>query len=208
MEMLKNIIKKPMFKTLAVHFGLAILALVILGFLILKFLKIWTNHGEYVVVPDLTKKTLTEVEFILEENNLRYEVLDSTDYDPKFPAFSVISQSPEAAEHVKENRKIYLTINPSGYRKVTIPKVIQITRRSAEATLKSVGLMVGKITYVDNIGKDMVLELSHEGKKVEPGEQLIKMSKVDLVCGNGLDPSQPSETSTENEIVIPVEELE
>lgn len=208
MIMLKNIVNKINKKNLFTHFALAILVLVVLGFLMLKFLKIWTNHGEYIVVPDLTKKTLTEVEFILEENNLRYEVLDSTDYDPKFPAFSVISQSPEAAEHVKENRKIYLTINPFGYRKVTIPKVIQITRRSAEATLKSVGLVVGKVTYIDDIGKDMVLALSHEGKKVEPGEQLIKMSKVDLVCGNGLDPSQPSETSTENEIVIPVEELE
>lgn len=206
--MLKNKIEKSKLKPLLTHLGLAILVLVVLGFLMLKFLKVWTNHGEHVVVPDLTKKTLTEVEFILEENNLRYEVLDSTDYDPKFPAFSVISQSPEAAEHVKENRKIYLTINPSGYRKVTVPKVIQTTRRSAEAILKSVGLVVGKITYVDDIGKDMVLELSHEGKKVEPGAQLIKMSKVDLVCGNGLDPSQASEISAENEVVIPVEELE
>lgn len=191
------------------HFLLALLVLVVLGFLILKFLEIWTNHGKYVVVPDLSKKTLTEVEFILKENNLRYEVLDSTDYDPKFPAFSVISQSPEATQHVKENRKIYLTINPSGYRKVTIPKIIQITRRSAEATLKAVGLSVGKVTYVDDIGKDMVLELSFEGKKVQPGEQLTKTSKVDLVCGNGLDGTQSLDTiSAQENIVIPLEELE
>ncbi|MDO5105414.1 PASTA domain-containing protein [Capnocytophaga sp.] len=202
--MLKKIITNPTIKNIFFHLGLAVLVLVVLGFLVLKFLKVWTNHGEYVVVPDLTKKTLTEVKFILEENKLRYEVLDSTDYNPKFPAYSVIGQNPEPAEHVKENRKIYLTINPSGYRKVTIPKVIQVTRRSAEAILKSVGLMVGKITYVDDIGKDMVLEISYEGKRVQPGEQLIKMSKVDLTCGNGLTASQNSE----NEIVIPIEELE
>ena len=164
---------------------------------------------KYVVVPDLSKKTLTEVDFILEENKLRYEVLDSTDYDPKFPAFSVISQNPEPAEHVKKNRKIYLTINPSGYRKVTIPKVIQITRRSAEATLKSVGLEVGKITYVDNIGKDMVLELSHKGQKVTPGEQLIKTSRIDIVCGNGFDANIVKDSiATKEEIIIPVEDLE
>lgn len=207
--MLKNIVKNPKIKSIFFHLSLAVLALVILAFLVLKFLKVWTNHGEYVVVPDLTKKTLTEVEFILKENNLRYEVLDSTNYDPKFPAFSVISQSPEPTEHVKENRKIYLTINPSGYRKVSVPKIIQITRRSAEATLKSVGLDVGTITYVDDIGKDMVLELSHKGKKIEPGEQLMKTSKIDLICGNGLENmGVPDSIPNTKEIVIPVEDLE
>ncbi|MDO4229098.1 MAG: PASTA domain-containing protein [Capnocytophaga sp.] len=207
--MLRNIISKIKEKPIFSHLLLALLVLIVLSFLMLKFLKVWTNHGEYVVVPDLSKKTLTEVEFILKENKLRYEVLDSTDYDPKYPAFSVISQAPEATEHVKKNRKIYLTINPSGYRKVTIPKVIQITRRSAEATLKAVGLNVGRVTYVDNIGKDMVLELSFEGKKINPGEQLIKTSKVDLVCGNGMDGSQVADSiPTQEEVVIPVEELE
>ena len=207
--MLKGIIKNQKIRAFFLHIGFAVLLLVVLGFLILKILGLWTNHGKYVVVPDLSKKTLTEVDFILEENKLRYEVLDSTDYDPKFPAFSVISQNPEPAEHVKKNRKIYLTINPSGYRKITIPKVIQITRRSAEATLKSVGLEVGKITYVDNIGKDMVLELSHKGQKVTPGEQLIKTSRIDIVCGNGFDANIVKDSiATKEEIIIPVEDLE
>ncbi|MDO4729407.1 MAG: PASTA domain-containing protein [Bacteroidota bacterium] len=193
-------------KGLLKHFILAVVVLVVLVLIILQFLKSWTNHGQYIVVPDLSRKTLTEVDFILKENKLRFEVLDSTNYDPKFPAYSVISQSPEAAEHVKENRKIYLTINPSGYRKVTIPKIIQITRRSAEATLKAVGLEVGEVSYIDNIGKDMVLELAYKGKKIEPGEQLIKTSKVDLICGNGFEKSKDS--IADNQIVIPIEELQ
>lgn len=197
---------KQIFKGLLKHFILAVVALVVLVLIVLQFLKSWTNHGEYVVVPDLSRKTLTEVDFILKENKLRFEVLDSTNYDPKFPAYSVISQSPEASEHVKENRKIYLTINPSGYRKVTIPKIIQITRRSAESTLKAVGLEVGEVSYIDNIGKDMVLELAYKGKKIEPGEQLIKTSKVDLICGNGFEKSKDS--ISDNQVVIPVEELQ
>ncbi|ATA72783.1 penicillin-binding protein [Capnocytophaga sp. H4358] len=198
---------KKYIKKIAIHVVLACILLVVLGFAFLSILKVWTNHGEYVVVPDLSKKTLTEVDFMLKEIDLRYEVLDSATYDPKFPKYSVISQNPEATEHVKEGRKIYLTINPSGYRKVTIPKVIQITRRSAEAILKSVGLEIGKVTYVDDIGKDMVLELSHNGQKVEPGEQLIKTSKIDLTCGNGFT-GQPIDSTAVEEIVIPLEELE
>lgn len=196
-------------KKIVLHCILAAVVVIVLIFLMLRFLKVWTNHGEYVVVPDLSKKTLTEVDFILKEKDLRYEVLDSTTYDPKYPKYSVISQNPEPSEHVKEGRKIYLTINPSGYRKVTVPKVIQITRRSAEATLKAVGLNVGKVTYIDDIGKDMVLEMHHQGVKIEPGEQLIKTSKIDLVCGNGLDINKPKDSIVNSEdIVIPLEELE
>lgn len=197
MKKTTNIFEKPTVRMWLRQILWAVIILGVLMFVSLKLLKVWTNHGEYVVVPDLSKKTLSEVETILKEADLRYEVLDSTTYNPKYPKYSVISQNPEATDHVKENRKIYLTINPSGYRKVTIPKVIQITRRSAEAVLKSVGLEVGKITYVDNIGKDMVLELSHKGKKVNPGDMLVKTSKIDLVCGNGRNANAPSSESVE-----------
>ena len=113
----------------------------------------------------------------------------------------MISQSPEPNERVKKNRKIYLTLNPSGYHKVTVPKVIQVTRRSAEATLQSVGLAIGTVTYVDDIGKDMVLEMQYQGKPVLPGDKLVKTSRIDLICGNGMEvrDSIPEE--------IPIEEL-
>ena len=113
----------------------------------------------------------------------------------------MISQSPEPNERVKKNRKIYLTLNPSGYHKVTVPKVIQVTRRSAEATLQSVGLAIGTVTYVDDIGKDMVLEMQYQGKPVLPGDKLVKTSRIDLICGNGMEArdSIPEE--------IPIEEL-
>ena len=116
---------------------------------------------------------------------------------------AVISQSPEPNERVKENRKIYLNINPTGYHKVTVPKVIQVTRRNAEATLQSVGLTIGNITYVDDIGKDMVLELQHNGKPVLPGEKLVKTSRIDLICGNGLENKENDSIPNE----IPIEEL-
>ena len=46
------------------------------------------------------------------------EIQDSANYNPDYPKFSVIEQDPLAGNQVKENRKIYLTLNPSGYRKV------------------------------------------------------------------------------------------
>ena len=170
---------------------LAILLVCTLIYIALISLDSWTRHNEFVIVPDLSSKPLSEVEKILEDNHLRFEVVDSANYNDKIPKYAVISQSPEANEKVKKNRKIYLTLNPSNYPKVTIPRVIQLTYRSADATLKSVGLSVGKVTYVNNIGKDVVLRMFYKGKEVKPGDLLIKKSIVDLDCGNGFDPNNP-----------------
>ena len=170
---------------------LAILLVCTLIYIALISLDSWTRHNEFVIVPDLSSKPLSEVEKILEDNHLRFEVVDSANYNDRIPKYAVISQSPEANEKVKKNRKIYLTLNPSNYPKVTIPRVIQLTYRSADATLKSVGLSVGKVTYVNNIGKDVVLRMFYKGKEVKPGDLLIKKSIVDLECGNGFDPNNP-----------------
>jgi beta-lactam-binding protein with PASTA domain len=97
----------------------------------------------------------------------------------------VISHLPAAGSEVKENRKIYLTVNPSGYRKVTVPNLIQITKRNAESTLKAIGFQIGEYSYQDDLGKDMVLEIRYNGKKIVPGILLPKTSKIDLVLGNG-----------------------
>ena len=196
----KEFIKKSG-RILLWQLALAMVALVVIVWGSLQLLNFYTDHGKFIVVPNLAKKSLTEVQMLLEEQNLRWEVLDSTEYNPKYPPLAVISQSPEPNERVKENRKIYLNINPKGYHKVTVPKVIQVTRRSAEATLQSVGLTIGTITYVDDIGKDMVLELLYDGKPVQPGDKLIKTSRIDLVCGNGLEIRDTIPTQ------IPIEEL-
>ena len=188
-------------KQLAWQLLFATIAVVLLVWISLKFLQLYPAHGKFVVVPDLTNKSLTEVQILLEEQDLRCEVIDSTEYNPEYPPLAVISQSPEPNERVKYNRKIYLTLNPKGYHKVTVPKVIQVTRRNAEATLQSVGLTIGQVTYVDNIGKDMVLEMQYNGKPVQPGDKLVKTSRIDLICGNGFE----TRDTIPNE--IPIEEL-
>ena len=90
-----------------------------------------------------------------------------------------------AGSEVKKNRKIYITVNPSGYRQITVPNLIQITKRNAESIINSIGFELGEIMYKDNIGKDMVLEITHKGKTISPGVLLPKKSKIDLVLGNG-----------------------
>ena len=145
----------------------------------------YTQHGKHIQVPDVEALSLKTVSAVLSQHELRFEVLDSTKFNPEFPPFSVIEQYPTAGSDVKQGRKIYLTINPSGYRKLSVPNVIQITKRNAETRLTAVGFELGEISYRNNIGKDMVLEIRYQGAKIEPGVVLPKTSKIDLVLGNG-----------------------
>jgi beta-lactam-binding protein with PASTA domain len=62
---------------------------------------------------------------------------------------------------------------------------VQVTYRNAASSLRAVGLEVGNITYRNNIGKDMVLDLRFEGKSISPGAKIPKTSEIDLVLGNG-----------------------
>ena len=119
--------------------GFAILAVVILVILALQWLKYSTNHGDYIEVPDLARKSMVEVREIIEDANLRYQVLDSANYNPDYPRFSVIEQNPLAGTMVKQDRKIYLTINPAGYKDVSVPNIIQTSKRNATSMLRAVG---------------------------------------------------------------------
>lgn len=174
-------------KTFLIQIALAILALVVIAFLVMQWLNFSTNQDQRIEVPDLSKLTLNVVEDRLDELDLRYEILDSANFNPDYPRYAVIDQVPAPGSYVKENRKIYLTLNPSGYRKVAVPDLIRRTRRQAEPTLRSLGFEIGDVTYKPDIAPDAVLELRHKGRLVNPGDELMKTSVIDLVLGDGQD---------------------
>ncbi|TBW27582.1 PASTA domain-containing protein [Gramella sp. KN1008] len=173
-------------KTFLIQLVLAVIVLVVIAFLTMQWLDYSTNQDQRIEVPDLAKMNLDVVEDKLDELDLKYEILDSANFNPEFPKYSVIDQVPAPGKFVKEDRKIYLTLNPSGYRKIQIPtEIIRKTRRQVEPTLRSLGFEIGEITYKPDIAEDVVLELRHEGKLVEPGDELMKTSVIDLVLGDG-----------------------
>ncbi len=182
MSLPKFLISKAFFKQI----GLSLLILLGLIFLLRWWLGYTTNHDQGIEVPDLQKKTIAEVEEQLNKIDLRYVVVDSASYNPDFPKKSVLEQNPIAGDLVKENRKIYLTLNPSKYRDIAIPDLNGKTRRQAETHLRSIGFKVGKkITWVPDIGKNVVRGLKHEGKQVGLGDKRPKNSTIDLILGDG-----------------------
>lgn len=190
-------------KTFLIQVVLAVIALIVMAFLALKWLDYSTNQDQRIEVPDLSKMSLDKVDDRLATLELQYEILDSANFNPDFPRFSVIEQVPEPGQFVKEDRKIYLTLNPSGYRTVIIPDLIRKTRRQVEPTLRSLGFEIGDVTYKPDIAKDAVLELRHEGQKIEAGDELMKTSKIDLVLGDGsgrYSESEDEEDDNEEEL--------
>lgn len=164
---------------------LAVVALFVFSFLGLKWLKYYTNHNDFVTVPNLVGQSLEEAQNALTHNALRLQVQDSSNFNPKYPSGAVIEQEPLANSKVKSDRKIYVIINPSDYQKIKIPNVIRKTFRQAKPTLETVGFQVGKISYVNDLGKDEVIKLRFRGKPVNPGDKLRKTSTIDLVLGDG-----------------------
>lgn len=185
---MKNFLNFLKSKTFLIQLGLAVVAVVVLVFMALQWLKSTTNHGELVEVPDFSKMSVMEMRKAVEEAGLRYQVLDSSNYNPDYPRFSILDQDPPAGNMVKANRKIYFTVNPSGYKKVTVPDIIQVTQRNASSMLRAVGLDVERVTYIDELGKDMVYNMKFKGKYIKPGDKLPKTSKIELICGNGTIP--------------------
>jgi 23S rRNA pseudouridine1911/1915/1917 synthase len=154
-------------------------------YLFIVWIGFTTNHGQEIVVPNLSKLTLEQAESKLDELDLDYELLDTVDYNADFPKLSIVQQDPNPGEKVKQNRVIYLKINSTGYSKVRIPDLIQKTYRQAVPTLAALGLEVGDTTYVPNLAKDMILEMKMNGHPIKAGQQVLKMTKVDLVLGDG-----------------------
>lgn len=184
-QFFKGLFKFVYSKIFLIQLVIAIALTVILCFVALQWLNSSTNHDQRIVVPSLSKRTIDDAKAVLEDKNLRLKVReDSANFNPDYPRFSVIEQNPEPGSMVKENRKIYVTLNPSGYRKIEVPDVVNQTRRQAEPLLIASGFKIGTITYQPNMS-DQVLELRSKGKRLKPGTMLMKTSTIDLIVGDG-----------------------
>ena len=181
MSFVKFLISKSFFKNtifIILISGLFLLSLIF-------FLKITTKHGDFIVVPNLEGKTVTQIDDQLSELNLKYVISDSGNYNPEFKVNSVLDQLPKANSKVKEGRKIYLTVNASDFEMVEIPKVTRVTVRQARKTIESLGFIFGDIEYVDDIARDEVISIFNDGVELNEGDFLKRTSVIDFKLGNG-----------------------
>jgi beta-lactam-binding protein with PASTA domain len=172
-------------KDVLIHIGIILsISLALIFFFFYVYLPISTNHGETIQVPELKGKTLEQIESILSEKNLRYQVNDSSYIAGAVP-FSIISQHPLAGSEVKANRKIYVTVTAKNPPMVPMPELKDKSLKAAEMELKSRDLILGETKQVPSPFANLVIRQYLNGTEISAGTHLPKGSKITLDVGNG-----------------------
>ena len=167
------------------HTFLAVITLILLFVGWLKYLDYYTLHDNYIQVPDFNNLPISSLDSFVEENNIRYVIIDSI-FDTSKDKGIVVKQDPAALTNVKRNRKIYLIINSLQTRKVQFPDIYDLSLRQAIRKLNKKGLEVGDLHYRADIATNKVLDFKINGIKIEIGQELYYGTIVDLVIGKGL----------------------
>lgn len=179
--------KESNFFDLIKHLGLAIIVLIVLvyGFFNV-YLPISTNQGETISVPDLQGMMHYDVAEFLDKRNLRYEIEADSGYSAKYPPLAVLKQFPLANDKVKENRKIYLTLNTMKPPVIKLPRLYGLSIKNAILELNSLGFLLGTTTYKPASHLNTIMSMSIAGKKYQGGEPVAKGSKIDFILADGL----------------------
>lgn len=158
---------------------------ILLLFFFYIYLPAFTNHNETITVPDLVGKSFEDIDEFLTNRNLRYQVSTDSGYAENYDPEVILSQNPKGGAKVKENRKIYLTLNANVPPQVKMPNLINTDAVNAQDILESNGLKLGEISYVPDRRINAVIAQKYEGEDIATGADIFKGSTIDLVIGNG-----------------------
>lgn len=168
-----------------IHTILACVILLILClFYFYAYLPNITNHGESITVPNVEGLPAEKVKEFLAKHDLRFEINDSS-YSSQYPPLTVLKQYPSAGAKVKENRKVYVSVNRINPPTVHMPDILNTSLINAEAVLKGSELKRGKIHLIRGPFLNLVQEIKIGGNKVMPGAKIPKGTVVDLVVMDG-----------------------
>lgn len=166
-------------------FNLLLVLALCAGFYVLFFssLSLLTHHGSEAKVPKMTGKSMKDAVKRLEA--LGFEVAVDSSFDPKQKPFTVLAQMPDVNAIVKEGRTIFLTVNKALPPLTPMPKLTDLSYRSAVLILGSSRLMLGDTIHKPDYAKGTVLEMHYNGNVITPGDMVPQGSKIDLVIGEG-----------------------
>lgn len=86
---------------------------------------------------------------------------------------------------VKSGRKVYVSITAYNADDAILPELAGLSVRQAVSELYAVGLVAGKLTFVEDPYKNSVVNQSCKGRTLYAGQQIPRGSVVDLVVGSG-----------------------
>lgn len=180
-------------RTFIINLLLIFLFLFIVIFGIFQWLKIYTNHGQRLELPDYIETNYEEAINDARDKSFELIVNDSTHIVGK-PGGIILNQNPKGGSFVKEKRKIYVTISkyqPDLIALEDLPRLYGENFEMKAAELRSRQLKSRIIgTKYDPIGNFTILEVWHNGEKVidnagrKKGVMIEKGSYIDMIISN------------------------
>lgn len=166
------------------HLAIAFVVVCVLGICVLQILKFSTHHGEAIGMPDLVGMNLSEVELVLEDQGLKYMVVDSVHEKNRTPG-EIVEQHPVAGVKVKSGRIVYLTINSMLAEEKTVRDMRNRPFREVRGELESLGFIVDDedIIRVPSEYSNLVLDVRYKGRSLEGGERIPVGSRIVLEVG-------------------------
>ena len=173
----QKIFSKKVFYAAGAFVGTAIAIAILFDLFIMPH---YTNYNKGITVPDVTKLSLEDAEFLLERYGLRHEVHERR-ANSVYPANYIIDQAPAPNQIVKPNRKVYLTVNTAVTPQTVVPDVVNMSLRNAEIQLENHGLVVGTRSYESSRFRNTILRQS-----VAAGDTVSRGTVVNLAVSDGL----------------------
>lgn len=152
------------------------------------YLKSHTDFGVDYDVPSFYGIHADDLDAFVSGKNIQYEIKDSV-YLDDWPKGTVCWQYPRPTDstgmRVKEGRVIQLSVVPNSPKMLTMPKVVDMSKRMAETTLGSLGFRTTISYKPAPEGKDFVLAQLYNGKPIPAGTPIQKGSRIELVVAKG-----------------------
>jgi len=165
-----------------------ILALIVVSSLLILTvffgLKVYTQHGRAVEVPDVKGLPVEEAGSVLLRKNIFYSVIDSVFIKNVVPG-TIVETIPPVGSMVKEGRTIYLKVNSYLPQLITVPDVINSSQRIAYAMLRSLGFEKIEIKPVPGIYRELVTGLESRGQTMEAGHRIPANTPLSLLVSSG-----------------------
>lgn len=169
---------------------LALVIVLVMLLVVVKFLDLYTHHGDEVKVPDIRGMYVDEAEIYLQQSGLNLVVIDSTfTTSGKYKTHgTIIEQNPPADANTKNGSVVYTVILSKKNRQVVLPDLHDLSYRQAQVTLRTLNINVDDVQYRPSEYAGLVLGAKYRGEEVEAGFKIPEGSGVVLIVGeNGMD---------------------
>jgi Uncharacterized protein conserved in bacteria len=181
---IKEIRKIIQEKPVIIHLVSAVAVFVVIVFLTLQGLNLYTLHNKAITIPDVRGLLMSEASVFLDNNGLRYTIIDSV-YTKEVKTGAIVETIPAIGSKVKKGRILFITINAYTAQMAAIPNIIDLSLRQGEAQIYAQGFPSVEIKYVPGPYRDLVVGIESRGRKLAPGEMVPLTTALVLNVGDG-----------------------